>query len=151
MWICRRVSFRLCLAKELEPNCPEPTCIPSSPVTAAVGSTCPEHLPLSQRGSAPGLPAPLGELTEPGWVSKKDQGVDALRDNPKPMRARSHWMDTWLPCPPERKPPGFHSRCHGGCRLKVKRPHDVEEHASSTVFSCSQEMMEKELEEVHSC
>lgn len=55
-------------------------------------------------------------------------------------------MDTWLPCVPERKPPGFHSP--GGCRLKVMRPHDVEEHASST---CPHEVMEKELEEVHSC
>lgn len=97
MWICRRASSRLCSAQELEPNCPEPTCIPSSPVAAAVGSTCPEHLPSRQWGSASGLPAALGELTEPGRASRKDQGLNAPRDNPQPMRARSHWMDTWLP------------------------------------------------------
>ena len=151
VWLFGRVSSRLSSAQELEPSCPGPTCTPSSPAAAVVASMCPEHLPSHQRGSALGLPATLGELAKHDRASGKDQGVNAPRDNPQPMRARSHWMDTWLPCPPERKPPGFHSRCPGGCRPKAERSHDVEEHASSTVFSCSREVMEKELEEVHSC
>ena len=121
LWVFGRVSSRLRSAQELEPNCPGPTCTPSSPAAAAVASMCPEHLPSHQRGSALGLPATLGELAKHDRASGKDQEVNAPRDNPQPMRARSHWMDTWLPCPLERKPPGFHSRCPGGCRLKAER------------------------------
>lgn len=119
VWTCTWMSHGLCSAEETWPTCPGPTCTPSSPGAVVVGSTCPEHLSLyTCRGLLPclWLPAALGQLA--GHLHGILEGP--TRDNPWIMRQRSHWIDTQVPCSPERKFRGFHSSCPGGCRPKAR-------------------------------